>query len=100
MPDAATITVSQALDLLDGPFAELARGVARRQYAFGLAREFYVIGSTISKASSRGFSFTCRIESTLVTLIVRTVPHAKKACNSLISHWLIALESTGPSLIP
>jgi SIR2-like domain len=36
MPTAATITVSQALDLLDGAFAGLALGVAQRQYAFWL----------------------------------------------------------------
>ena len=35
-PTALTITVRQALDLLDGPFAGLASGVAQRQYAFWL----------------------------------------------------------------
>lgn len=42
-PTALTITVRQALDLLDGPFAGLASGVAQRQYAFwlgsGISRE-------------------------------------------------------------
>src|SRR5688572_26095661 len=32
MPTAATITVSETLELLDGPFLPLARGVARGQY--------------------------------------------------------------------
>lgn len=36
MPTAATITVGQTLELLDGPFAGLALGVAQRQYAFWL----------------------------------------------------------------
>jgi hypothetical protein len=36
MPTAATITVRQALDLLDGTFAGLAEGVAQRRYAFWL----------------------------------------------------------------
>jgi SIR2-like domain len=36
MPTAATITVRQALDLLDGAFAGLAEGVAQRRYAFWL----------------------------------------------------------------
>jgi hypothetical protein len=36
MPTAATITVRQALDLLDGAFAGLALGVAQRRYAFWL----------------------------------------------------------------
>src|SRR5271154_2624583 len=35
-PTAATITVGQALDLLDGAFAGLAAGVAQRRYAFWL----------------------------------------------------------------
>src|SRR5258708_33261299 len=42
-PTAFTITVREALDLLDGPFAGLASGVAQRQYAFwlgsGISRE-------------------------------------------------------------
>src|SRR5580700_3727159 len=36
MPTAATITVRETLDLLDGPFAGLAEGVAQGQYAFWL----------------------------------------------------------------
>ncbi len=36
MPTAATITVRQALDLLDGAFTGLAEGVAQRRYAFWL----------------------------------------------------------------
>jgi len=43
MPTAATITVREALDLLDGPFASLAQGVAQRRYAFWL-------GSGISRS--------------------------------------------------
>jgi hypothetical protein len=43
MPTAATITVREALDLLDGPFSGLAEGVAQRRYAFWL-------GSGISRA--------------------------------------------------
>ena len=35
-PTAATITVRQALDLLDGNFAALANGVAQRRYVFWL----------------------------------------------------------------
>lgn len=35
-PTALTITVRQVLNLLDGPFAGLAGGVAQRQYAFWL----------------------------------------------------------------
>jgi hypothetical protein len=42
-PTAATITVAQALDLLDGAFAGMAAGVAQRRYAFwlgsGISRE-------------------------------------------------------------
>lgn len=42
-PNAATITVRQALDLLDGPFAGLAGGIAQCRYAFwlgsGISRE-------------------------------------------------------------
>src|SRR5216684_3284712 len=36
MPTAATITVRQALDLLDGGLTGLAKGVAQRRYAFWL----------------------------------------------------------------
>jgi len=36
MPTAFTITVRETLDLLDGPFAGLAEGVAQGQYAFWL----------------------------------------------------------------
>ena len=36
MPTALTITVAQTLALLDGPFAELAEGVAEGQYALWL----------------------------------------------------------------
>jgi len=43
MPTAATITVREAIALLDGPFASLAEGVAQRRYAFwlgsGISRE-------------------------------------------------------------
>src|SRR4051812_21798267 len=43
MADAATITVREALDLLDSAFASLAEGVAQRRYAFwlgsGISRE-------------------------------------------------------------
>src|ERR1700686_5256017 len=42
-PSAATITVRQALILLDGPFAGLADGIAQCRYAFwlgsGISRE-------------------------------------------------------------
>src|SRR5262245_39902811 len=35
-PTAATISIRQTLDLFDGPFAPLAKGVADRRYAFWL----------------------------------------------------------------
>jgi SIR2-like domain len=43
MPTAATISVRETLELLDGPFAELSDGVAQGRYAFwlgsGISRE-------------------------------------------------------------
>jgi hypothetical protein len=45
-PTAGTITVSQTLDLLDGPYSQLAEGLAN-QGRFGLVQVFRALVSII-----------------------------------------------------
>lgn len=73
-PSAATITVAQTLALLDGPFAQLARGVEDGQYALWL-------GSGVSRGRVPGLdSLVVRVLEFLRTRIDQSrsdCPHRK-----------------------
>jgi len=81
-PTAVTISVRQALELLDGDFSALARGVAERRYAFWL-------GSGISRDRVDDLkSVIARILSFLRDRVDHANPHCpyRRALDEAVGH--------------